>query len=135
MLRIDVGDDRAGADRRAVVQHDARGAVALDDDFAHRSAHVDAHAMGTGGACHRLRDGAHAADGVAPHALLAVHFAEDVMQQHVSGARRVRARQIADHRIEAEHGFDRIGLEPAIEHVAGRFAQEAKRRRGGIVSP
>ena len=88
-----------------------------------------------GGACHRLRDGPHAADGVAPHALLAVHFAEDVMQQHVSGARRVRARQIADHRIEAEHGLDRIGIEPAVEHIAGRFAQEAERRRDGVVLP
>ena len=67
--------------------------------------------------------------------LLAVHFAEDVMQQHIGGARRVRARQIADHRIEAEHGLDRIGIEPAVEHLAGRFAQEAERRRDGIVPP
>ena len=117
------------------VQHDAGGAIALNDDFAHRRAHVDAHAVGAGGARHRLRDRAHAADGVAPGALLAVHLAEHVMQQHIGGARRVRARQIADHRIEAEHGLDRIGLEPAVEHLAGRFAQEAERRRDGIVPP
>ena len=52
-----------------------------------------------------------------------------VMQQHVGGARRVRARQIADDRIEAEHGLDRIGLEPAVEHLAGRFAEQLERRR------
>ena len=36
---------------------------------------------------HRLRDRAHAADGVAPRAALAVHLAEHVMQQHVRGSR------------------------------------------------
>ena len=51
---------------------------------------------------HRLRDRAHAADRVAPHALLAVHLAEHVVQQHIGRARRVGARIVADDAVEAK---------------------------------
>ena len=67
---------------------------------------------------HRLRDRAHAADGVAPVALHAVHLAEAMMQQHIGGARRVGARIIADDGIEAESRLDRRALEPMIEIIA-----------------
>ena len=73
---------------------------------------------------HRLRDRPHAAAGVSPLAALAVHLAENVMQQHVRRARRVRAREIADDRIEAERRLDRPGLEPAIEHVARALREQ-----------
>ena len=128
LLRIDVGDDGAGAQRRAVVQHDAGGAAALDDDLAHRGAHIDADAMLAGGARHRLGDRAHAADGMAPRALPAVHLAEHVMQQHIGGAGRVGAREVPHHRIEPEHGLDGIGFEPAVEDFARGFAQQADGR-------
>jgi hypothetical protein len=49
---------------------------------------------------------------------LAVDLAEHVMQQHVRRARRIRARVIADHRVESECRLDRRRLEPAIEHLA-----------------
>ena len=46
------------------------------------------------------------------------------MQQHVRGARRVGAREIADDRVESEDGLDRLAREPAIENVAGAFREE-----------
>ena len=134
-LWIDVGDDRARSNRRAVVKHDAAGAAVLHDHFAHRGAHIDAHAVLAGRARHRLRDRAHAADGVTPHAVIAVHFAERVMQQHIGGARRVGARQVAHDRVEAEHRLDRIGFEPLIERVAGRFAEQIERRLEAVRPP
>ncbi len=61
---------------------------------------------------HGLRDGAHAADGVAPHARLAVDLAEAVVQQHVGRARRVRAGIGADDAVEGERALDHLALEP-----------------------
>ena len=75
---------------------------------------------------HRLRDRAHAADGVAPHAAMAVHFADHVVQQHISRARRIRAGEVADNGVKAEHRLDRIGLEPRIEHVARKHGLGAE---------
>ena len=75
---------------------------------------------------HRLRDRAHAAERVSPLPALAVDLAEDVMQQHVRRARRVRAREIADDRVEAERRLDRLGLEPAVEHVAGALGEQVE---------
>jgi hypothetical protein len=43
---------------------------------------------------------------MAPGALLAVHFAEDVVEQDIGRAGRVDAGIIADHRVEAEGGLD-----------------------------
>jgi hypothetical protein len=101
---------------------------------ARAGAYLDAACFGF--LAHRLRDGAHAADGVAPPALLAVHLAEDVMQQHVGAARRVRAREVADHGVETEARLDGIGLEPAIEPIRGAEREEiehvALRRQGQL---
>src|SRR2546430_163890 len=49
---------------------------------------------------------------------LAVDFAEGMVQQHVGGAGRVRAREVPDLRIESEHRLDRVALEPPVEQVA-----------------
>ena len=83
--------------------------------------------MLTGSARHRLRDRAHAADGVPPHARTAIHFAERMMQQHIGGPRRIGTRQIADDGVKAQHRLDRIGFEPAIERFTGRFAKQVER--------
>ena len=48
------------------------------------------------------------------------------MQQHVRRARRVRAREVADDRVEAERRLDRGGLEPAIEHLARALGEEVE---------
>ena len=63
---------------------------------------------------------------MAPHAGLAVHFAEQVMQQHVRAARRVRAGEIADHRIPTEHRLQRLALEPAVEQFAGGLGEQVE---------
>jgi hypothetical protein len=75
--------------------------------------------MRAGCRCHRLRDCTHASDRMSPHASLAVHFAERVMQEHIGRAQCVGTGQIADDGVEAEHGFDRIRLKPCVERVAG----------------
>ena len=108
---------RAG-DLAAVGQHDRAGPhprhrrIALD---------LDAQAPRLGG--QRFADRAHAADGMAPGAALAVHFAEAVVQQHVGRARMVGAGVVADHRVEAERRLDRLGLEPVLQPL-GRAARE-----------
>ena len=117
-LRLEI--DRAGADRLARLGHDADRAALLDDHLAHRRADADVGAVRGRGLRHRLRDRPHAADRVAPRALLAVHLAEAVMQQHVGRARRVGARIVADDAVESVGRLDRRAFEPAVEIVAGR---------------
>ena len=68
---------------------------------------------------HGLGNGTHAADRMAPLALVSIHLAEAMMQQYIGGAWRIRAGIIADDRIEAEDGFERIAFEPSVEIVAG----------------
>ena len=79
-----------------------------------------------GGLRHRLRDRAHAADRMTPRALLAVHLAEAVMQQHIGRARRVGARVVPDDAVQAVDRLDRIALEPGVEIVAGRVGEEVE---------
>jgi hypothetical protein len=47
-----------------------------------------------------------------------------MMQQHVRGARRVRARVVADDPVPAVHRLDRVALEPGVEIVAGGVSEE-----------
>jgi hypothetical protein len=84
---------------------------------------------------HCLCDSAHAAYGMAPHAFLPVHFAEDVMEKHIGGARRVGTREAADYRVEAEHGLDGIGVKPVVHHGPGRLAQQPEHRPPGAGLP
>ena len=111
-------------DRRAIFQHHAGGAAAIQHDFAHRTVGADIDARFRTRLCHRLRDRAHAADGVTPGALDAVHFTEDVVQQHISRTGRVRAGIGARDRVEAEHALQRIGLEPVIQNIARALREE-----------
>src|SRR3546814_10343962 len=67
---------------------------------------------------HDFGDLAHAANAVAPCALLAVHFAEDVVEEDIGAAGRVGAGIVADDGVEAKSRLDRLALEPAIEHRA-----------------
>lgn len=75
--------------------------------------------MGPGGGRHGLRDRAHAADGVPPQPLPAVHFAERMMQHDVGRARRVRAGIVADDGVEAEQRLDQVAFKDVVEHVTG----------------
>ncbi len=118
-LRIDIGGDRARAQRLALLGNHADGLAALDDHLAHADARADVRTGRRRRLGHRLRDRTHAADGMAPGALDAVHFAEHVMQQHVGAAGRVRAGVIADDAVEAEHGLDRLALEETVEVFGG----------------
>jgi hypothetical protein len=44
-----------------------------------------------------------------------------------TGICRIRTREVADYRIEAEHCLDGIGFEPAVEYIARRSAEELER--------
>ncbi len=81
---------------------------------------------GSGRLRHGLRDRAHAADGVTPRALLAVDLPEHVMQQDVGGARGIGTGIVADDAVEAVHGLDGIALEPTLQIIAGRDAEQAQ---------
>ena len=65
---------------------DADRTLAFHQHFAHRRGEADVHATLARRLCHRLSDGAHAADGMPPGAVLAVHLAEHMMQQLIRGA-------------------------------------------------
>ncbi len=125
-LRIEVGDDCAAANRLALARHDPDAAAVLDQHLAHRGIGPDLDAGRPGGARHGLGDGAHAADGMTPDALLAVDLAEGVMQQHIGRAGLIRAGEIADDAVEAVDCFDRVAFEPAIEIIAGRHGEEVE---------
>ena len=75
---------------------------------------------------HDLRDCPHAANAVTPRTLVAIHLAKDVVQQHISAARRVGASIIADHRVKTERCLDRFAFEPAVEEAARRFGEKFK---------
>src|SRR3546814_18724825 len=97
-------------------------------------ADLDAHVPADLG--HDLGDPAHAADAVAPRALLAAHLAEDLVEENIGAARRVGARVIAEHRVEPEGGLDRLdwnGVEAGksgaarVDHGGGRIIKKNKR--------
>ena len=125
-FRIDAGDDVFGANGFAVVEDDADRAVALDDHLAHAGIGLDLDAMAARRLRHRLRDRAHAADGVAPDALLAVHLAERMVQHHIGRARRIGAGVIADDGVEAEQRLDQVALEGLVQHLAGRAREQVE---------
>src|SRR5690606_23424665 len=76
----------------------------------------------------RRRDRAHAADRVSPCAFDAVHLAERMVEQQITRARVVRAREVPDDRIEAEPAFQRIDVEPTVEPVAGAAGEQVPQR-------
>src|SRR4051812_14517047 len=123
-FRIDAGSYVFGAEGFAIVEDDSNGAAALHDHFAHAGVKFDLRAMLACRARHRLRDGAHAADGMSPDALLAIHLTERMMQHHISRTGGVRAGVIADDGIEAEQRLDQIVFKTLVQHFAGRARKE-----------
>ncbi len=124
-LGIDVGGHCGGADRRAHPRAPRRLPGRLSTMTSRTGASVSISTPWLAAALrHGLGDRTHAADGVPPGALLAVHLAEGVVQQHIAGAGRVGAGVIADDGVEAEPGLHQLALEPAVEIVAGRFREQ-----------
>ncbi len=123
-LRVDVGDDHRRSDLGAVGQRHAHRAATLHQHLRDLGVGVDAHAAGETFFGHRLGDCAHTADRMPPHAGLAVHFTEHMIKQHIGRTRRVRAGEIADHRIPAQRSFQRLALEPTVEQIARGFREQ-----------
>ena len=61
---------------------------------------------------------------MSPCALVAVHFAKDVVEQNIGAAGRIRAGIVADDRVETERRLDRFAFEPAVEEAACRFSEQ-----------
>ena len=119
--RIEVGGNDRGRDAPAVHQLHPRRLAPVDQHLPDRRIGQDLYALSGAGLCHRLGDGAHAADRVAPGALLAIHLAEGVVQHHIGRARAVGTGVVAHHRIEAEGSLDRLAFEPTISGNCARF--------------
>ena len=123
-LWIDVGDDALRADAVAALDLNTARTAALDDHLLHTDAYPDIDAARCTFPRHRLGDRTHAAERVPPLPALAVHYAEHVMEQHVGRSGLIGTREIADDRIEAEGGFERIGFEPPVEQIAGALREQ-----------
>ena len=63
---------------------------------------------------------------MAPHALLAVDLAKDVVEQDIGRPRRVGAGVIADDGVEAESCLDGVRFVPAVEEVACRLDEQVE---------
>ena len=118
-----VGEPDAARAHAAARAADEAARCAARDDALDRRVALDVDAEPTRFGGHRLRDRAHATDGVAPDAALSVDLTEGVVQQHIGAARRVGARVVADDGIEAVERLERIALEPVVEDLA-RTARE-----------
>src|SRR6185437_11446608 len=125
-LRVEIRDHRRGAERLARLRDDAGCAALLDENFAHRTTNMKLHAASGGTSGHRLGDRSHSTYGVSPNALLAVHFAKDMMQKYVRRSRRVRACVVAHDAVEAVQRLDRSALEPSLEVFAGRGGEQTQ---------
>jgi len=66
----------------------------------------------------------YAADGMTPHATLAVHLAEHVMQQNIGSAGCIRTGKIADDGVKTECGLDRRRFKPRIKQITGAFGEQ-----------
>ena len=124
---MEVRDDGMRRDFLAARRDDARGATLDHQDFADRALRAYLDAARRAGARHRLGDGAHAADRVAPDALLAGGLAETVVQQHIGGAGGIGTGVGPDNSVEAEDRPERLGFEPCVQQVAGGASENLEK--------
>jgi hypothetical protein len=111
----------------ACVGLDPDGTSILNGTPTHARRNAHFHPIRGGCFRHGLRDGAHAADGVAPNASLAVHFANAVMKKNIGRPRSIWTRIISDDAVEAENGFDGRVFKPAVEEVACRCCEKIEK--------
>src|SRR5262249_33787136 len=91
-----IGCDGSGTNSGPVLENDSAGTAPCHDDLTHGRRNTDLDASSCSTARHRLRDGAHATDGVSPYAATPIHLSKVVVQLHVSGAGCVRTGVVAD---------------------------------------
>ena len=127
-LRGHVGRHRARGDALAGGEANAARPAAFDDQRGDRRLGADDGTARLRGPRHRLADGAHAADRVAPHARLAVDLAEAVMQQHVGRAGRERAGIGTDDAVEGERALHDLALEPLREKIGRALGEEVEQQ-------
>ena len=125
-LRIQVADHAPRRHLASVAQRDADRLPGFDIDAGHRRIAFDLHAEPFRLRRHRLSDGAHAANRVAPGTFLAVHLAEAVVQEHISGARVVRAREIPHDSVEPKCRAHPLAFEPPVEELGGALGEKVQ---------
>ena len=63
---------------------------------------------------------------MAPGTFLAVHLAEAVVQEHISGARVVRAREIPHDSVEPKCRAHPLAFEPSVEELGGALGEKVQ---------
>ena len=130
--RIAVGDHARGLDFAAIAQHQTAGHTAARLHLGHGRVDFDRRAGLLRDLGHGVADRAHAADGVAPGALLAVRFAEAVVKEHIGRAGRVDALEVTDCGQPAVAALDRLAFKIVAEEIGGRHRHQPCEHRLGV---
>ena len=113
-FRPDIGNHPIGDHFLAAFKAHACDLAAINQYPRYRAFKADFDAMLAAHLGHDLGDVAHPADAMAPRAFLAIHLAEDVVEEDIGAARRIGAGIVADHRIETEGSLHSFAFKPAI---------------------
>ena len=128
VLGVGVGEHGGGADLAAVLERDADGAPALDEDALDRSLGPDLGAGLARGVGHGLGHAADAAAHEAPGADAAVaRLRGVVVEQDVGGAGGGGAGERVVDGVPAERALHVLGLEPLVQELGGRGGEEPER--------
>ena len=124
--RIHARGDLVGEHLLAALEHHPGGLPTARQDALDAGVRADLGAEAPGGARERLGDGAHPAALETPRPGGAVDLAHVVVEQHVGGPRRGDAQEGADDAARRHGGLQGVGLEPAVEVVAGARRHEPR---------
>ena len=118
------GRDDRGVDLFAGAEGDAGDGPALHVDRGDFGVGEDRGSAGFGRPGDRHRDRSHSSDYLTPDAAHAVHLAEGVVEQVVSGAGRPRTGPDPDHAGRGDRALEPVVLEPVVEQVADRHRED-----------
>ncbi len=129
----------AGDDGRVVLvaagQRHARGSAVAHEDARHLGVAADVGTEVAGGRRQRLREPAHPAAHVPPHAPLAGALAHHVVEEHVGGARHRGTCHRADDGVGCQRPLQLLRLEPAIEDRSRGTGEDLHRLAGAVAQP
>ena len=114
----DVADDTRRGECAAVTQGHALYLALMYLDLADFGIDEQTDAARLAFTRHRLRNSAHAANGVPPGTGLAIDLPKHVVQQDIGRARAVGRSKIAYDRIPAQCRLQWVAFKPAIEQIA-----------------
>jgi hypothetical protein len=116
----------------AACQRHADGSALAHEDACHLGVATDVGAEVAGDRRQGLRQPAHTAAHVSPHAPLAAALAHHVVEEHVGRARHRGTCHRADDRVRRQCPLQLLGLEPAIEDRARGTAEDLDGLAGAV---